>query len=241
MATFFRSASVALGCLLGLSLSARAADTGFLDRVHKGEGGESKYVIFVPHDYKGDKPFPLVLFLHGAGSTGDDGKKQVSGISAAIRASEKTFPAIVVFPQSQKRTWGAESEDGKRAMAILAEVEKQYKVDTKRIYLTGLSMGGFGTWSLAAAHPTKWAAIVPICGGGNTKSAEKIKDIPCWCFHGDADPTVKVDLSRNMIKAIKDAGGDPKYTEYPGVGHNSWTKAYADKEMLEWLWKQKQK
>ena len=96
----------------------------------------------------------------------------MSGIAAEIRRKEKEFPAIDVFPQSQKRSWRADSEDGKRAMAILAEVEKNYKVDDKRVYLTGLSMGGFGTWSLAAAHPDKWAAIVPICGGGNTWTAE---------------------------------------------------------------------
>lgn len=217
-------------------------ERGFLDRVYKGaDGVESKYVVFVPPTYSGDKPAPLVLFLHGAGSTGTDGKKQVSGISAAIRRDPKAFPAIVVFPQSQKRTWRADSEDGKRALAILAEVEKKYKVDEKRVYLTGLSMGGFGTWSLATAYPDKWAAIVPICGGGNPKAAGKIKDLPCWCFHGDADPTVKVELSRNMIKAMKDAGGEPKYTEYPGVQHNSWTKAYATPALYEWLWAQKRK
>jgi predicted peptidase len=235
---------LALGFLLGPA-STRAEDKiehGFLDRTFKGtDGKEAKYVIFLPHDYKGDKPFPLVLFLHGAGATGTDGKKQVSGISAEIRRDEKAFPCLVVFPQSENRTWRADSADGKRAMAILEEVEKQYKVDAKRVYLTGLSMGGFGTWSLAAAHPKRWAAIVPICGGGDPKQAEKIKDIPCWCFHGDADPTVKVDRSREMIKALKDAGGDPKYTEYPGVGHNSWTKAYATKELYEWMLKQQLK
>ena len=236
----------ALGCLLCLGLApAHAADPvahGFLDRVYKGAGDEeAKYVLFVPHDYKGDKPYPLVVFLHGSGSTGTDGKKQVGGIAAAIRKDEMSFPALVLFPQSQKRSWRADSEDGKRALAILAEVEKQYKIDGKRVYLTGLSMGGFGTWSLAAAYPDKWAAIVPICGGGDPTKAEKMKNIPCWCFHGDADPTVKVDFSRNMIKALKAAGGDPKYTEYPGVGHNSWTQAYGDKELYEWLWKQRLK
>jgi predicted peptidase len=234
--------------LAGLLLAHAAApaegrfEHGFLDRVYNGpDGAESKYVVFVPHAYSGDKPVPVVLFLHGSGSTGDDGKKQVSGIAAEVRRNEKTFPAIVVFPQSQKRTWRASSDDGKRAMAILAEVEKAYKVDPKRVYLTGLSMGGFGTWSLAAAHPEKWAAIVPICGGGDPKSAAKFKDVPCWCFHGDADPTVSVDMSRSMIKALKEAGGEPKYTEYPGVQHNSWTKAYASKELYDWLWKQQRK
>jgi predicted peptidase len=232
-----------LGFLLGPALTpARAADKiehGFLERVYKGaDGSEAKYAIFVPHDYKGDKPYPVILFLHGAGATGTDGKRQVSGIAAYIRRNEQTFPCLVVFPQSQKRTWRADSEDGKRALAILAGVEKQYKADTKRVYLTGLSMGGFGTWSLAAAHPEKWAALVPICGGGDPKQADKIKHIPCWCFHGEADPTVKVDRSRDMIKALKATGGDPKYTEYPGVGHNSWTNAYATKELYEWLLKQ---
>jgi predicted peptidase len=222
--------------------AARAEDKiqhGFVDRVHKDDAGEAKYVVFVPESYDGTKPFPLVLFLHGSGATGDDGKRQVNGIAAEIRRHEKTFPAIVIFPQSHDRTWRANSADGKRAMAILDEVEKAFKVDRDRVYLTGLSMGGFGTWSLAAAHPDRWAAIVPICGGGNTKDAAKIKDIPCWCFHGDADPTVNVEQSRSMIKALKEAGGQPKYTEYPGVSHDSWTRTYANAELYQWLWKQK--
>jgi predicted peptidase len=107
-------------------------------------------------------------------------------------------------------------------------------------------MGGFGTWSIANAHPDRWAAIAPICGGaGNAeaagKVAEKIKDIPCWCFHGDADPTVKVELSRTMIDALKKAGGNPKYTEYPKVGHNSWDMAYGTDELYKWLLEQKKK
>lgn len=236
--------AVTLGCLFLLGLAqTRAADKdehGFLDRVFKqSDGGEAKYILFVPHGYKGDKPFPLVLFLHGAGETGTDGKKQAAvGLGPAIRKEEKTFPFIAVFPQSQKRTWQAGSDDAKRALDILAEVQKQYKVDPKRIYLTGLSMGGYGTWSLAAAHPDRWAAIAPVCGGGDPKQAAKIKDLPCWCFHGDADKAVAVTRSRDMIEALKKAGGSPKYDEYPGVGHNSWDRAYGTKELYEWLLKQ---
>src|SRR5205085_5192088 len=129
---------VFVGILCASDAPARAADKiehGFLDRVHKTDDKEAKYVLFVPADYDGEKPYPVVLFLHGSGSTGTDGKKQVSGISAAIRADEKKFPAIVIFPQSQKRTWRADSEDARRALAILAEVEKTYKVDAKRVYL----------------------------------------------------------------------------------------------------------
>ena len=219
-----------------------AADTGFLDRVFKEGDKEAKYVLFVPPDYKADKEYPVVLFLHGSGETGTDGKAQAkTGLAPAMKKDEKKFPFIAIFPQSQKRSWQADGEDAKRALAILAEVQKEYKVDAKRIYLTGLSMGGYGTWSLAAKYPEKWAAIVPICGGGNPKDADKIKDIPCWCFHGDADGAVKVDRSRDMIEALKKAGAEPKYTEYPGVGHNSWDKAYGTPELYEWLLMQKRK
>jgi predicted peptidase len=146
----------------------------------------------------------------------------------------------VVIPRAE-RTWQSGSPDAQRALAILAEVEKDYKVDAKREYLSGLSMGGMGTWSLAIAHPNKWAAIVPICGRGDVKQAARIKDIPCWCFHGDADQAVKVEGSRQMIAALKEAGGTPKYTEYPGVGHNSWDRAYDTEELYEWLQNQHKK
>ncbi len=228
-----------------LLASARADEktkTGFLTRVHKdADGKEAKYVLFVPHDYKGDKKYPVILFLHGAGERSGGKKQPVEvGIGPAIKKHEKSFPFLVVIPQAAK-TWQAKSADAERALAMLAEVEKDYKVDPKRVYLSGLSMGGFGTWSLAIAHPEKWAAIVPVCGRGDTKQAAKIKDIPCWCFHGDADTAVKVEGSRSMIAALKEAGGSPKYTEYPGVGHNSWDRAYATKELYEWLLQQHKK
>jgi predicted peptidase len=228
--------------------AARADDapkTGFETLTYKdADGKEVKYVLFVPLDYKGDKPCPLILFLHGAGETFDgknEGKQAKVGIGPAVEKQAKTFPAFVLMPQAQKRGWQATGEDAARALDILKEVQKNYKIDDKRLYLTGLSMGGFGTWSLAAKYPDKWAAIVPICGGGDVKDAEKIKNIPTWVFHGDADTAVKVDRSRDMVKALKDAGGNPKYDEYPGVGHNSWDKAYGTKELYEWLFKQEKK
>jgi predicted peptidase len=231
--------------LLLAPLAARAEDakTSFLDRVHKDpDGKEAKYVLFIPPDYKGDKAYPVILFLHGAGETGTDGKKQAAtGLGPAIKKDEKAFPFIVVFPQSQKRTWQADSDDAKRALDILAAVQKEYKTDPKRLYLSGLSMGGSGTWSLAAKYPEKWAAIVPMCSGGNAESAAKIKDIPCWYFLGDADSPKTVENSRKMIAALKEAGGKPKFTEYPGVGHNCWDKGYATKELFEWLLMQKLK
>lgn len=220
-----------------------AEKTGFVNKVFKNaDGHDSPYVVFVPHGYDGTKPYPVLLFLHGAGETKGGSKQPVEvGIGPAIKKREKTFPFITIIPQAETRGWGAASENGKRALAMLDEVCKEFKTDSKRIYLTGLSMGGMGTWSMAMAHPDKWAAIAPICGRGDVKQAEKIKDLPCWCFHGDKDTSVPVAGSRDMIAAIKKAGGDPKYTEYPGVGHNSWDKAYGTDELYTWLLKQSKK
>ena len=112
---------------------------------------------------------------------------------------------------------------------------REYDIDESRVFLTGPSMGGEGTWSLAAAHPDRWAAIVPICGGGNPSIAERIKQIPCWCFHGDADRMIPPRYSREMVEAIRMAGGKPTYHEYPGVGHNCWDLVYARSDLYEWL------
>jgi predicted peptidase len=246
MPALSRSWILTLGLLASVPLPIRAEDkkqeTGFMDKVFTDKDGkEAKYVVFIPADYKGDKAYPTILFLHGSGESGTDGVKQTKvGLGPVIHKDEK-FGFIVVFPQSQKTSWDAGKEDAKRALDILAEVQKNFKVDEKRIYLTGLSLGGMGTWSLAAAYPDKWAAIVPVCGRGDVKTAEKIKNIPCWCFHGDKDGAVNVEGSRTMIDALKTAGASPKYTEYPGVGHNCWDKAYGTTELYEWLLQQKLK
>jgi predicted peptidase len=223
-------------------LHAGEGNTGFLDKVHKAKDGDSKYVVFVPHGYKGDKEFPLILFLHGAGERGDDGQRPVmQGIANGgikFKGNEKTFPFFVIFPQCKvKGNWKAGGPDANRALAILDEVQKAYKIDEKRLYLTGLSMGGSGTWSLAAAHPNKWAAIAPICGGGDPSTADKIKHIPCWCFCGDQDAAKLVESNRAMIKACKDTGGSPRYSEFPHVGHNSWDCAYVTPELYKWFLK----
>jgi predicted peptidase len=229
-------------------LPARAGEkvqTGFVPRVFKDTEGESKYVVFVPHSYTPDKQYPLILFLHGAGERGDDGDRPVKqGIGNAItfKNGEKSFQFFVIFPQCRKgANWQATGLDARRALAMLNEVQKEYKIDNNRVYLTGLSMGGFGTWSLAAADPTRWAAIVPICGAGDPSQASKIKDIPCWAFVGSKDSPKLVEGTRNMVEAMKKAGGEPRFTEFPYVGHNSWDPAYATPELYPWLLKQVRK
>jgi predicted peptidase len=234
--------------VLNVRSGAAEENHGFLNRVHKdSNGNESKYVVFVPRDYKADdtsdKRWPVIVFLHGAGERGDDGQKQVTvGLGPAIRRREAQFPFIAVFPQCLPNgRWQADSPDGERAMAILAEVEKEYKTDADRVYLTGLSLGGMGTWSLSMKYPDRFAALVPICGRGDTGQAAKIAKLPIWCFHGDADRAVTVEGSRSMIAAIKEAGGSPRYSEFPYVGHNSWDPAYATVELYSWLLEQKRK
>ncbi|MFN0052334.1 MAG: dienelactone hydrolase family protein [Planctomycetales bacterium] len=133
------------------------------------------------------------------------------------------------------RTWLADSPDGKRALSILDEVTKNYRVDTKRVYLTGYPMGGQGTFSLAAAHPDRFAAIVPICGGIDASLAPRLKDVSCWCFVGDADAPSTVTLNRLLMRAITNAGGRPIYHEYPGVGHDCWDQTYDNPDVYEWL------
>jgi predicted peptidase len=230
--------------------AAFATDTkvGFVEKSYKNaDGSESKYVVFVPHAYDGTKEFPIILFLHGAGETKGGQKMPVEqGIGPHIKRSEKTFPAFVVIPQAETRGWEAEGPNGKRAMAMLDATMKEYKIDPSRQYLTGLSMGGYGTWSHAAAYPERWACFVPVCGGVRnadqvSSTAEKVKNIPCWCWHGDQDTSVRVEKSRELIEAMKKLGAKPQYTELEHIGHNSWDAAYASPDLLSWMMKQKKK
>jgi thiol-disulfide isomerase/thioredoxin/dienelactone hydrolase len=223
----------------------RRPDRGFLDKVYRApDGTESKYVMFVPHSYDGTEAYPLLMYLHGAGSRGSDGKRPARpgyGLAKAILDRNEDFPFIAIFPQAREgEDWTAESAGGKRALAILDQVQKEYRIDMARMSLTGQSMGGQGTWSLAAQEPTRWAAIVPICHGWKSDKAEKLKDIPCWCFHGDADKVIPAQQSRDMIQAIKAVGGRPLYTEFGGVGHDDCVdRAYASPDLFEWLLLQK--
>ena len=239
--TKFRFAAYLCVCLLLVSLTRSQAGetkTGFLPKTYIHKENVAKYIVFVPPEYKGEKDYPVILFLHGSGESGSDGEKQaVVGLGKAIKEKKEKFPFITIFPQSQKRTWQADSDDGQAAMGILEAVTKHYQLDGKRVYLTGLSMGGSGTWSFAAAHPNRFAAIAPICGRGDPASADKIKHIPCWFFCGDKDNPKLVENNRTMLKVLKAAGSSARYEEYPGVPHNSWDRAYGTAELYTWFLK----
>ncbi len=194
------------------------------------------YLLYLPEGYdKEEKAWPLLLFLHGAGESGHDlNKVKIHGPPKLIEAG-KSFPMIVVSPQSPRMGW-----DVPTLNALLDEIVAMHKVDRDRIYVTGLSMGGFGTWGLAAAYPDKFAAIMPICGGGDAHDAAKLKHLAIWVFHGAKDNVVLPNRSESMVKALKDHGaGNVKFTLYPNAGHDSWTETYNNPEVWDWLLKQK--
>jgi len=238
--------------LVATPARAKKTETGFLDRTVNVAGTEYKYQVFAPDNWTKKQKWPVILFLHGAGERADDGLIQTEvGIGTAIRRGRSRFPAIVVMPQCRKDMWWADSM-ADVAMAALAAAQKEFHGDPDRTYLTGLSMGGYGTWYLAGKYPGKFAAIAPICGGilvpdkaraqspdDNSPYTEAAKKIgprtPVWIFHGGDDPVVPVTESRRMNEAMKALGGEVHYTEYPGVGHNSWEKAYAEAEFITWM------
>lgn len=215
------------------------------------------YRFLKPEKLEEKKTYPLVIFLHGAGERGDDNTVQmVHGVGDfAKTATRKKHPCFLIAPQCPKNRrwvevdWSSDShkmpkDPSEPATLVLELVEKlckEHPIDRSRIYLTGLSMGGYGTWDLLARQPKLFAAGIPICGGGDEKQAKTMVAIPIWAFHGDKDTAVKVERSRKMIEAIKKAGGEPKYTEYPGVGHDSWTRTYRNAEVIDWLFAQQKK
>lgn len=239
-----RILSVVFLSILSLSANIFAADneTGFLNRVYHDDAGEHKYVVFVPQNYTPEQQWPVILFLHGAGERGTDGLRQTMvGLGPAVKLRQKTFPFLVVFPQCEDigsralNGWQAGSPNGKRARQILNAVEKDYNVDAKHRILTGWSMGGYGTWSIAKATPKHWSSVVPIAGGGEPKSLSGLSKVPIWAFHGVHDRAVLSRESRRMVNALKKTGGNPRYTEIPKIGHDVWKDVYDNDLLYEWM------
>jgi predicted peptidase len=230
--------------------------TGFLDRTVTHAGSRYPYQVYVPANYDASRAWPAVLFLHGAGERGDDGLLQTAvGLAPAIRRHPERFPALVVMPQAPRDTfWGGPPGDA--ALAALDRSCEEFNVDTRRIYLTGLSMGGHGSWHLAFHHTQRFAAALVICGfvgdrpnrpttvpGGDgtpyQRMAARVKDLPIWIVHGEADSAVPVTESRAMHDALRAVGADVRYTELPGTDHDSWTAAYGSESIAHWLFEQR--
>ena len=196
---------------------------------------DCNYLLYLPADYEKDakKRWPMIMFLHGAGERGDNLKLVAKHGPPKMIAQGKGFDFIVVSPQCPNDLWWPEQTDV--LINLLDEIEKKYRVDTDRVYLTGLSMGGYGTWTLAAREPKRFAAIAPICGGGERYAGYRLKNIPVWAFHGAKDNVVPVEKSKEMVEAVRKAGGDARMTVYPDADHDSWTQTYNNPELYEWF------
>jgi len=200
------------------------------------------YLLFLPNGYGADpeENWPLILFLHGAGERGDDlSLVKKHGIPKMVEQQED-FPFIAVSPQCPQDSWWSDHIEA--INGLLSDITTTYAVDTDRVYLTGLSIGGYGTWHLATVYPERFAGVVPICGGGAwflgfPENVCAIKDVPVWAFHGAKDDLVPLEESEKMVETLKACGGNVRFTVYPDADHDSWTRTYDSPELYEWLLK----
>ena len=231
--------------------------TGFLDRTVTLGGTPRAYKVHVPPGFDRKRAWPVILFLHGGGERGTDALRHTEvGLGAAVRAHPERFPAVIVFPQIPRgQVWFGEQADF--ATAALDQAMVEFHGDPDRVSLVGLSLGGYGVWSLAYASPGRYAAIVSMAGGivppehmkarlrvlpetlamddPYAATAAKVKQIPAWLFHGSEDGSVPVTESQRLVAALQKAGGSPRYTEYAGAPHNVWDRAFAEPGLVEWL------
>ena len=199
--------------------------------------GDVPYLLYLPKDYTADgKKWPVMVFLHGRGES--NGPLSIVKVWGPPRmpARGDDLKYIVVSPQCPSASFWTAPEQQAGVLELLDHVTKSYAADEDRVYLTGLSMGGFGSWRLAADHPNRFAAVAPICGKGNPADAAKLKDVPIWAFHGTEDRAVPLSGSVEMVEAIKKAGGTKiRFTSLEEVAHNSWSAAYATPELYSWF------
>ena len=237
-------------------VAAAADNSEFEARTYQPPGGKKlPYLLLRPTGYRaeGGKKHPLLIFLHGAGERGSDNRAQITHGKDFLLAAAKRQGCFVIAPQCPPNArwvevdWSARShlmpEQPSVPMGLLLELLPklcdEFAIDTDRIYVMGLSMGGYGTWDLIQRHPEMFAAAVPICGGGDVTKAERIARLPVWAYHGSQDTVVPTSRSRDMIEALRKAGGTPRYTEAPGVGHGVWGLAFSDPELAKWLFVQR--
>ena len=230
-------------CLLVVAAGGRveADDTGMLSRVFEDEAGAHKYVVYVPPGQNADVKRPVMLYLHSAGERGADGTRQSKAGPGPVLSTMKNSPFILVMPQCEDTTgpiltaWSSQSPDGQRALKILDEVINDFNGDPNHVVLSGWSMGAYGCWSLAAAHPERFSAIVALSGGTVTDNLKPVTGIPAWVFHGATDVIVRPSESRRVVERLKAAGGKPRLTILPRTGHNAWQPVYSSSEVLDWM------
>ena len=253
----FAAGTVCALLLVSGESSSPPRQRGFLKRTIAIGAEVYHYQVFLPFGWQPQKTWPVVLFLHGNGERGDDGWRQTRvGIGPAIRRDPERVPAVVVLPQCRRGMWWTHAPMERLALAALEAAIQEFGGDPTRVFLTGISMGGYGTWSLAAKYPGKFAALAPICGGvvppagievpedhppvefsptPYRSMAARIGPTPVWIFHGTDDPRVPVSESRKMAEALQALGKRVRFSEYVGVGHDSWDQAYEEPEFFPWL------
>lgn len=210
-----------------------AQEFSFVDR--RGRQRRFPYWCYVPQDASAGGKLPLLLFLHGAGERGTDLTPVKKHGPPRLIDQGQEFPFVVVSPQCPAGQWWAQGENVQGLEKLIRHVQGQYPIDADRIYGTGMSMGGYGIWALAAQFPELLAAIVPICGGGDITTAPALRQTPIWAFHGREDDIVPPVRSEEMVEAIRRSGGDVKLTIYDQVGHHSWAPTYDNREIYRWL------
>ena len=253
--TASRLPGVVTSLLIALAATAANAQDvvdGFAARTFAGAGGvKMSYRLFVPDQKARTQPLPVIVYLHGSGGIGTDNLKQISGgnrngthvwVASQMQARH---PAFVIAPQLPPGArWDNQSGDGLASYAqlmidLLGSLSKEFAIDPDRIYLTGQSLGGIGTWDVISKRPDRFAAAVPLCGVGDPSLASRLRNMPIWAFHGAKDDTVPVAGSRDMVAALRKSGSAVKYTEYPDVEHDVWLRAYVEPELADWLFAQK--
>lgn len=248
---------VALWSLVSTPLACFADDNaivdGFVARSFQSATGVTlPYRLYVPASAKGDQSLPLILYLHGSGGAGTDNRKQISGGNTRGThiwiepAMQKRYPAFVLAPQiAEGFKWHSSSDEPLPHVAALFELLDQLRselhVDTRRIYVIGQSLGGYGAWDLIARHPDTFAAAVPLCGSGDPQRILSARDVPVWAFHGAKDTTVLASRSREMVAALRTVNSSVRYTEYTDVGHDVWTRAFAERDLPEWMFAQQRR